>query len=173
MISSFPKFDEALSFEAEEKQMEIIMSAISAIRNRRAEMNVPPSKKAKIIIVTQKPELFQQGTSFFEKLASASTAVVQTDKSDIDANAVNIVVDSAEIFLPLEELVDKAKEIERLEKEKKQLEGEIKRVEGKLNNEGFVAKAPAKVIEEEREKGVKYRAMLDKVLESLKALENL
>ncbi|MBE7045605.1 MAG: valine--tRNA ligase [Ruminococcaceae bacterium] len=173
MISSFPKFDEALSFEAEEKQMEIIMSAISAIRNRRAEMNVPPSKKAKIIVVTQKPELFQQGTSFFEKLASASTAVVQTDKSDIDANAVNIVVDSAEIFLPLEELVDKAKEIERLEKEKKQLEGEIKRVEGKLNNEGFVAKAPAKVIEEEREKGVKYRAMLDKVLESLKALENL
>jgi len=173
MISSFPKFDEALSFEAEEKQMEIIMSAISAIRNRRAEMNVPPSKKAKIIVVTQKPELFQQGTSFFEKLASASTAVVQTDKSDIDANAVNIVVDSAEIFLPLEELVDKAKEIERLEKEKKQLEGEIKRVEGKLNNEGFVAKAPAKVIEEEREKGIKYRAMLDKVLESLKALENL
>lgn len=173
VISSFPVYKEDLSFGEEEKQMEIIMSAITAIRNRRAEMNVPPSKKAKIIIVTEKPELFEKGIPFFERLASASGATVQTTKDDISANAVHIVVESAEIFLPLDELVDKEKEAERLNKEKVQLEAEIKRVESKLNNPGFTAKAPEKVVAEEREKGDKYRDMLQKVLESLKVLEEV
>ena len=173
VISSFPKYDEALSFEAEEKQMEIIMAAVAAVRNRRAEMNVPPSKKAKMIVVTDNSELFSKGVSFFQKLASASDVEIQNTKDGIDANAVNIVVEAAEIFLPLGELVDKDKELERLQKEKTQLEGEIKRVEGKLNNPGFVAKAPEKVVAEEKEKGEKYRDMLEKVLESIKALENM
>ena len=170
MISSYPEYDESLVFEDDEKAMELIMEAITAIRNRRAEMNVPPSKKAKVIIVTDKTNVFSKGAMFFEKLASASEAVVQNDKSGISENAVNVVVPGAEIFLPLDELVDKEKELERLNAEKKKLEGEIKRVEGKLNNEGFVSKAPQKVIDEEKAKGIKYKEMLEKVLESIESL---
>ena len=173
MISQWPEYDEKLNFPQDEESMELIMQAISAIRNRRAEMNVPPSKKAKVIIVTAKTDVFTQGTAFFEKLASASEAVVQTDKSGISENAVNVVVPSAEIYLPLDELVDKSKELERLNTEKKKLEGEIKRVEGKLNNPGFVSKAPAKVVDEERAKGEKYKEMLAKVMESIKTMENI
>ncbi len=167
MISNYPEYSNELVFDEDEKSMELIMSAITAIRNRRAEMNVPPSKKAKAIIVTDKTAIFQNGAIFFEKLASASETVVQSDKSGVDASAVNIVVPSAEIFLPLDDLVDREKEIERLNAEKKKLEGEIKRVEGKLGNPGFTAKAPQKVVEEERAKGEKYKEMLEKVLESL------
>ncbi len=170
VISSFPTYEESLNFEEEEKQMEVIMSAISAVRNRRAEMNVPPSKKANMFIVTQDADLFRKGAVFFEKLASASHVSIQSDKNGIDKNAVGVVVEKAEIYLPLEELVDMKAEKERLEKEKKRLEGEIKRVEGKLGNPGFVSKAPEKVIAEEREKGEKYRAMLEKVVESLSAM---
>lgn len=173
VISSYPVYDEKLSFEKEEKQMEIIMSAITAVRNRRSEMNVPPSKKAKMIVVTQNADLFEKGIPFFEKLSSASEVCVRNTKDGIDSNAVNIVVEAAEIFLPLGELVDKDKEIERLTKEKKTLEAEIKRVESKLGNQGFVAKAPAKVVEEEKAKGEKYRDMLSKVLKSLEEIENL
>ena len=173
MISDWPVYDEKLKFAEAEESMELIMQAISAIRNRRAEMNVPPSKKAKVIIVTDKTDVFSKGTAFFEKLASASEAVVQTDKTGISENAVNVVVPSAEVFLPLDELVDKTKELERLNAEKKKLEGEIKRVEGKLSNQGFVAKAPAKVVEEEKAKGEKYKEMLEKVLESIKNMENM
>ena len=173
MISKWPEYDEKLNFPQDEESMELIMQAISAIRNRRAEMNVPPSKKAKVIIVTDKSDVFSQGTVFFEKLASASEAVVQSDKNGISENAVNVVVPSAEVFLPLDELVDKTKELERLNAEKKKLEGEIKRVEGKLSNQGFVAKAPAKVVEEEKAKGEKYKEMLEKVLESIKSMENM
>ena len=173
VISSFPKYDEELCFAAEEKQMEIIMAAITAVRNRRSEMNVPPSKKAKMIIVTDNTELFRKGIPFFEKLASASEVDVREEKTGIEKNAVNIVVEAAEIFMPLGELVDKDKEAERLGKEKKQLEAEIKRVEGKLNNPGFVSKAPASVVDEERAKGEKYREMLEKVLKSIEELNNL
>ncbi len=173
VISDYPKYNPALDFTEDEKNMELIMGAISAIRNRRSEMNVPPSKKAKVIIVTDKADIFSKGSVFFEKLASAQEAVITSDKSGIDANAVNIVVDSAEIFIPMGELVDKDKELLRLNAEKKKLEGEIKRVEGKLSNEGFVAKAPQKVIDEEKEKGRKYSEMLEKVLESIANLENM
>ncbi|MDD6213627.1 MAG: valine--tRNA ligase [Firmicutes bacterium] len=173
VISDYPKFDAKLCFAEDEKQMEIIMGAISAIRNRRAEMNVPPSKKAKVIIVTEKADVFGKGAAFFEKLASASETVIKSVKDGIDANSVNIVVAGAEIFIPMGELVDKDKELARLNAEKKKLEGEIKRVEGKLSNKGFVSKAPRKVIDEEREKGKKYSEMLEKVVESIKNLENI
>ncbi len=173
MISDFPKYDEKLNFFEEEKQTEMIMSAVVAIRNRRAEMNVPPSKKAQVIIVTDKADIFEKGTAYFEKLASAQNVEIKSTKDGIDQNAVNIVVDGAEIFMPLGELVDKEKELERLNKEKTKLEGEIKRVEGKLNNQGFVAKAPQKLIDEEKEKGEKYKEMLEKVLKSIEDMENL
>ena len=173
VISKFPEYSEALNFADDEKSMTLIMDAISAVRNRRAEMNVPPSKKAKTIIVTDKADIFAKGTVFFEKLASASEVVICDTNDGIDPNAVNIVVDGAQIYLPMSELVDKEKELARLEAEKKKLEGEIKRVEGKLNNPGFMAKAPEKLVAEEREKGDKYKAMLDKVLESLKAINEM
>ena len=167
MISSWPEYDKALDFEESAGEMQLIMEAIKAVRNRRLEMNVPPSKKADIIIVTDKEEIFKKGASFFEKLASAKNVTVTGDKSEVDSGAVHIVVPSAEIFLPMNELVDREKEIERLTAEKQRLEKEIKRVEGKLSNKSFVDKAPANVVDAEREKGVKYKEMLDKVLETL------
>ncbi len=173
MISAFPKYDESLDFPEAEKDMELIMAAISAIRNRRAEMNVPPSKKAKLIVVTDRKDLYEDGKEFFIKLASASEVEVLESIDSVPENAVNVVVEGASLYLPLSELVDKDKELERLNKEKKDLEGEIKRVEGKLSNQGFVAKAPANVVEEEKAKGIKYREMLDKVIESIKNLENM
>ena len=173
VVSKWPEYDEKLSFPKEEEDMNLIMDAVSAVRNRRAEMNVPPSKKAKVIIVTNKTDVFENGSAFFVKLASASEVEVKSDKSGIDANAVNIVVPSAEIYLPMSELVDKDKELERLNAEKKKLEGEIKRVEGKLNNQGFVAKAPQKVVDEERAKGEMYREMLNKVLENINNMEGM
>ncbi len=173
VISSYPQYDPSLVFEDEEAAMSLIMDAVTAVRNRRAEMNVPPSKKAKMVIVTSKSELFEKGKAFFKKLASASDVEIKTDKEGIDANAVNIVVADAEIYLPMSELVDKDKELARLNAEKKKLEGEIKRVEGKLSNQGFVSKAPQKVVDEERAKGEKYRGMLEKVIENIEAMESL
>ncbi len=173
VISKFPEYDEKLCFFDEDKSMGVIMNAISAVRNRRADMNVPPSKKAKTIIVTDKPDIFSKGVAFFERLASASEVVIASTNEGIDANAVNIVVDGAQIYLPMSELVDREKELARLETEKKKLEGEIKRVEGKLNNPGFMAKAPEKLVAEEREKGEKYKDMLQKVLDSIKAMNEM
>ena len=173
VISKWPEYDEKLVFEDDEQKMGVIMDAITAIRNRRAEMNIVPSRKAKLIIVTDKPDIFKSGEAFFVKLASASEVEIKANKDGIDANAVNVIVPSAEIFMPMSDLVDKDKELARLAAEKKRLEGELKRVEGKLNNQGFIAKAPQKVVDEEKAKGVKYREMLDKVLENIKAMENM
>ncbi len=171
VISSYPVYDPALVFEEEEAAMTLIMDAVSAVRNRRAEMNVPPSKKAKMIIVTSKPEIFGKGTAFFERLASASEVEIAGNKDGAELNSVNIVVAGAEIYLPMSELVDKEKELARLNDEKKKLEGEIKRVEGKLSNAGFVSKAPQKVVDEERAKGEKYKSMLEKVIENIEAMK--
>ena len=171
MISKWPEFDAGLCFPEDEKRMQIVMDAIRSIRNLRTQMNVVPSKKAKVIVVTENKALFEGTEIFFEKLASASETLIQSDKSGIGDNAVNAVVEGAEVFIPLDELVDKEKELERLTAEKQKLEGEIKRVESKLSNESFVAKAPQKVVDEERAKGEKYRAMLEKVLESLENLK--
>ena len=171
MISQWPKHSEELNFADAEKQMQIIMDAIRSVRNIRSQMNVVPSKKAKLIIVAEDTSVFENSRGYFEKLASASETVVTSVKDGIDDNAVNVVVEGATIYIPLDDLVDREKEIERLEKELKTLEGEIKRVEGKLSNEGFVKKAPAKVIEEEKKKGEKYAKMLSEVKESLSKLK--
>ncbi|MEE1014195.1 MAG: class I tRNA ligase family protein, partial [Clostridia bacterium] len=170
MIASFPVYDETLKNEQAEADMLMIMDSIKGIRNIRNEMNVPPSKKCTVYIVTDKTDVFTAGTAFYTKLASASEVQVQSDKSGIPENAVSVAVPGAEVLLPLDELVDKEKELARLNKEKARLEGEIKRVEGKLSNKGFTDKAPAAVVEEERKKGEKYKAMLETVLESLAKL---
>ncbi|MEN6316950.1 MAG: valine--tRNA ligase [Clostridiaceae bacterium] len=173
MISAWPKYDESLDFPEAEKDMELIMNAIKAVRNIKVEMNVPPSRKTKLIFVAgdAEREILGTGTKFFERLAGASEIVVQPDKKGIPQGAVAAVIAGAEIFIPLEDLVDIQKEIERLEKEKANLEKELERVDGKLNNASFVAKAPAKVIEEERAKKVKYSEMYEKLLERLRSLK--
>ncbi|QZY56239.1 valine--tRNA ligase [Crassaminicella profunda] len=174
MISQWPKYEENFVFEKEEKDMELIMDAIRSIRNIRAEMNVVPSKKAKVMVVASGDayDAINAGRSYFMTLASASEVILQDEKKNIPEDAMSAVVAGAEIFLPLDELVDFEKEVERLEKEKAKLEKELKRVNGKLSNQGFLAKAPANVIEEEKEKQEKYQTMMDQVLERLTTMKN-
>ncbi len=171
MISEWPKYDDKLSFPEDEKRMQLVMDAIRSIRNLRTQMNVVPSKKAKVIIVTDNKEVFEGTEVFFEKLASASETVIQSDMAGVGDNAVNAVTEGAQIYIPLDELVDKSKELERLTQEQKKLEDEIKRVESKLSNASFVEKAPQKIVDEEKAKGEKYKAMLSKVLESIEKLK--
>ena len=173
MISAWPQYDEKLDFPEAQKEMQLIMDAIKAVRNVKAEMNVPASRKNKLIFVTDAAngEVLSKGERLFERLAGASQIAVQHDKAGISADAVAAVIPGAEIYIPLEDLVDIEKEIERLEKEKANLEKELERVENKLNNAGFVAKAPANVVEEERAKKVKYTEMYEKLLERISSLK--
>lgn len=173
IVEQWPIYEEKRSYEDSEKAIEFIMESVKSIRNIRAEMNVVPSKKAKAIFVTSDNELSEilnTSERFFKTLASASEIQVTDNKDNIGEDAMSAVVGNCTIFLPLEELVDMEKEIERLEKEKEKLEGEIKRVKSKLSNEGFVNKAPKQVIDQEREKEVKYQQMMEKVLERLSSL---
>ena len=171
MISDWSVAKDELNFPVEEENLETIKEAIKGVRNMRSEMDVPPSKKAKLVIVTEETELFELGTAFYLKLAGASEVVVSKEKTKVPENAISVVVNKAEIFMPQDDLVDKAKEIERLNAEKKRLEAEIKRVEGKLSNESFVSKAPQAVVDKEKEKGEMYREMLSKVLDGLDKLK--
>lgn len=173
-ISKWPEYDESLKDLKAEKDMEYIIEAIREIRNIRTEMNVPFSRKAKIMVhVAEKDayEAFQNGEDYFKKLASASEVEFLKDKNDAPKNIVSAVTRGAELFIPLFDLVDMDKEIERLNKEKEKLEGEIKRVENKLSNEKFVSKAPEAVVNAEREKGDKYREMLNTVIERLQNIK--
>ena len=170
MVTDWPKASDALSFPTEEKQMEALIGAIRAIRNRRAEMNVPPSKKAALFIVTEQTDVYAPKTAkFFQKLASAANVTVCDSYSD--DTAVQIVTDSATFFIPLAEIIDMDKEIARLNAEIKKLHGEIERIEKKLNNPGFVAKAPEAVINGEKEKMKKYADTLAKTEDALKKIQ--
>ena len=170
MTSQWPLYTDSLSFPEEEKKMAVICDAIKSVRNIRTEMNVPPSRRASMIIVTDNKDLFESGIAFYEKLAGAKDVVVTDSEAGVPEGSVSVIVEGAKIFMPMDELIDTEKEKERLTKEKERLEAEIDRVEKKLSNQGFVAKAPAKLIEEEKAKGVKYREMYEKVLESLSKL---
>ncbi len=173
MISSWPEYREDYNFPEDEKQMALIMDAVKSIRNIRSEMNVPPSRKTKIIFVAgpEQVGVLKASGRFFERLAGASEISVQEDKAGISPDAVAAIVAGAEIYIPLEDLIDIDKEIERLVREKTNLEKELERVGSKLGNAGFTAKAPVKVIEEEKAKQAKYGEMYEKVLERLKALQ--
>ena len=175
MISAWPVYDSSMEFSEDEKDMELVMDAIKAVRNIKAEMNVPPAKKIKLIFVAGGSErrILKDGTKFIERLAGASEILIQADKAGVPDDAVTAVVPGAEIYIPLEDLVDIAKELDRLAKEKENLEKELERVNGKLSNEGFVSKAPAKVVEEERAKKAKYSEMYEKVLARIASLEKL
>ena len=169
MISEWCKYDEALNFPAEEAAMERIMSAIKAVRNRRAEMNVPPSKKAKLYIATKYINEFTDGSVFMNRLASASEVEVGAE-FEIEGS-VSVITESAKIFIPLNELVDFEAERARLQKELDAAKKDLQFVENKLNNPGFVAKAPEKVIAQEREKQAKYLAKITMLEESLEKLK--
>ncbi len=168
MISKWPEYNEKLSFEEDEKKVEKIIGAIRALRNLRAEMNVPMSKKAKMFIITDDEDTFNKGAGFFVKLGGASEVVVTSDKGLQVENAVSLVVEGAQILMPLGELVDLEKERERLSKERDYILSEIKRVDSRLSNPGFVNKAPQKLIDEEKAKKEKFEEMLKQVEEKLK-----
>ena len=168
MISEWPAFDDALSFTAEETEMERIMTAVRAIRNRRAEMNVPPSKKAKVYIATAHKATFEQGGVFMQKLASASEVEI-ADSFEIDG-AVCIVTQDAKIYIPMGELVDFEAEKARLNKELAAVQKDLDFVNNKLSNENFVAKAPANVVAAQREQAEKYAEKIAMLKESIAKL---
>lgn len=169
ITAEYPHYEEADDMLAEEEKMNLIMDGIRNVRNVRAEMNVPPSKKAKIIIVPtdDKRPAMEDGKEYFKSLASASEVEIQDNKDGIPEDAVSVVIDGVELFIPLDELVDFEKEKERLNKERDKALAEIKRVEGKLNNPGFVNKAPAKLVEEEKAKKEKFEEILHTIEERL------
>ena len=168
MISAYPTFDPAKVYKSEEDDVERIISCITAVRARRAEMNVPPSKKAKLIAVTKYADTFKNAEKILLKLASASE-VILADSYESD-DAVMIATDAGSIFIPLAEVIDFEKERARLTAEMKKNDGEIERIEKKLSNEGFVAKAPAAVIDGERAKLAKYLEVRESLTAALAKL---
>lgn len=169
MVSDFPVYDEALSYADDEAKFEKIIDAIKGIRATRTGMNVPPSVKAKVYIETAEQEIFKSGVMFFERLASASEVEI-ADKWDIP-DSVTVVTDCARIFIPLSDIIDVEKEMARLDKEKKAVQKDLDFLNGKLNNQGFLAKAPEKLIEAEKAKLAKAQEKMAKIEESIAALK--
>ena len=171
-ISKWPEYKVELKDEKAEENMNYIIEAIKDVRNARGDMDVPPSRKAKVFIyATEGKDAFEEGMVYFQKLASASEVVFLDSKAEAPENVVTVVTKGAEVYMPLLELVDLEKELERLNKEKEKLEKEIDRVEKKLCNEKFTAKAPVEVVEEEKAKGEKYKEMYNSVLQSIENLK--
>ena len=173
MISNWPVYKEEFSFPVEENAIETIKEAVRGIRNTRTSMNVAPSRKAKVYVVSAEEYLrsiFENGKVFFAALGYASEVIVQDNKNGIDSDAVSVVIPNGTIYMPFAELVDIAKEIERLENEEKRLNGELARVNGMLSNERFVSKAPAAKLQEEKDKLEKYTQMMEQVKERLSHL---
>lgn len=170
MISEWPIFDEDMDYKAEEEAVEVIKTAVKGIRNVRTDMNVPPSRKATVIVVSEEDKIrsiFESSKVFFATLGYAAEVIIQPDKNGISSDAVTAVIPGATIYMPFTDLVDVEKEIERLEKEQNRLEGELNRVKGMLSNEKFVSKAPEAKIAEEKAKMEKYKNMMEQVTERL------
>ena len=171
MTSRWPEYRADLSFPAEEAAMEAVMDTIKAIRGRRAEMNVPPSRKAEVLIVTATPDVYAQGSHFIQRLAYASE-VKFADAAPADVSGmVTAVTHNATAYLPLRELVDIAAELERIRKEIEKAQNGLRSVEQKLSNEKFVSRAPEAVVNAEREKAAKYQELIAKLEESAKAMQ--
>ena len=173
MISEWPKFAQERDYKSEEEAIELIKEAVRGIRNIRTQMNVAPSRKAAVFVVSDKEtvrSVFEEGRLFFASLAGASEVTIQADKSGIADDAVSVVIPNATVYIPFAELVDINQEIERLQKEEKRLESELARVNGMLNNEKFMSKAPEAKVAEERAKLEKYTQMAAQVRERLAQL---
>ena len=170
MIDAWPVYEDERNFEKEAENVDIIKNAVRAIRTVRTDMNVPPSRKAAVYVVSDKEEIrkvFEESSSFFAALGYASDVKVQADKTGIQDDAVSAVIHNAVIYIPFAELVDIEKELERLNKEKARLEGEIKRGEGMLGNPNFVNKAPEEKVNAEKEKLAKYKETYEQVCERI------
>ncbi len=170
MISAWPEYREEWAFAEDEAAVETIKEAVRGIRNARSEMNVPPSRKAHVIVVSEKAEsrnVFEKGRVFFASLCYAGQVSVQPDKAGIGDDAVSVMTKDAVIYMPLAELVDQDKELERLKKEEERLEKELSRVNGMLGNEKFISRAPQSKIDEEKKKLEKYTRMMEQVRERL------
>ena len=163
--ATWPKARAGCCFPAQEAKLEMAMEAIRAIRNIRAEADAAPSRKLRAIVLAEgeKAEIMKSGERYLKSIANITEVTFTENKADIPEEVMSAVIDGAEIYVPLDDLVDYKAELERLTKEKKKLEGEVERVVKKLSNPGFVGKAPEKVINEEKEKQVKYEEMLAKV----------
>ena len=176
MISSWPKYQNSRAYAKEENEIEIIKEAVRGIRNIRTQMNVAPSRKASVYVVSEDKtvcDAFQNGILFFASLAYAEEVFVQSNKEGIEQDAVSIVIPGASLYIPFAELVDIKQEIERLEKEEKRLTGEIERAKGMLSNEKFLSKAPEQKVAEEREKLNNYTHMLEQVRLRLQQLNGI
>ena len=173
MLSQYPVYSKDLEFGEDADTLDLIKEIIKSVRNAKAEMNVAPSKRISMFIrPSQKAEQMKNAVVYIEKLAGAEK-IVFVDETATFEQVVSLVSAGGEVFIPLGELVDKQKEIDRLTKEVNQVNSEIKRAEGKLNNQGFVAKAPASLIEQEKEKLAKYKDMLTKLNERIEELKKL
>ena len=168
--AQWPTYREEFAFAREEQAMEAVKDAISAVRARRAEMNVPPSRKAKIIIASQTPEIYAGGQNFITRLAYASEVEVGSQAPQDLNGMVTVSTHDATMYLPLAELVDIEKELERIQKELTKARENLERIEKKLQNESFVSKAPEAVVNAEREKADKARALIAKLEESAQAM---
>ncbi len=174
MLTSWPEFKEEYNFEQEEMEVERCKELVKAVRNRRSEMDVPPSRKAAVYLVSEKPEVrtvFDGLKDMYANLMGASEVTVQKDKEGIGEDAVSIVIPDAAVYIPLEDLVDMEKERERLTKEKERLTKELARSKGMLNNEKFLSKAPESKVLEEKEKLAKYEQMMQQVLAQLDSMK--
>ena len=175
MISSWPKFDKALDMVDDERAVEIVKEAVRSIRNVRTSMNVPPSKKAAMHVVSADSsirDIFEHNKDFFAMLAGASEVYIEANKDNIESDAVSAVIPEATVYIPLAELVDIAKEIERLSKEEARLEGELKRSAAMLSNEKFISKAPKEKIDEEKQKQQRYEQMMANIKSQLEHLKS-
>lgn len=171
MISSWPKYSEEFNFVNEEKQIEKIKQIIIGIRNIRTNMNVHPAKKSTLIFVTENDEeMIIDSQEFIKKLGFADKIIVQGNKNNIPQNAMSVLSEELEVYLPFDELVDIEEEKKRLQGEKQKLEAEVERASKMLSNPGFVNKAPENKIKEEKEKLERYKQMLENVEERLSKL---
>jgi valyl-tRNA synthetase len=171
MIEKYPEFTESLAFPQDEANFEMIMSAVRAVRARRAEMNVPPSKKPHLLIVTDKTEVFEAGRVYLSKLAYAGELTIQSAAPEGTDGMVAVVTEEAKLYMPLAELVDLEKERERINKELAKAQDELVKTQNKLQNESFVSKAPAQVVNVEREKVEKLTSLIENLKESLNGLK--
>ena len=170
MIERYPEFSPELDFPADEADFETVMTAIRAVRSRRAEMNVPPSKKPHLIIVTDREDVFRRGETYLSKLAYAGSVELRAEAPESTDGMVSVVTDEARMFMPMAELVDLEAERARIEKALAKAQKELESQEKKLSNEAFIAKAPEKIVAQEREKAEKARALIENLTESLKNL---
>ena len=173
IIAKWPEFRSDLQFAKEEAEMESVMDAIRAIRNRRAEMNVPPSRKAALFVLSSKAHMYKEGEGFIQRLAYAENVTILTKEPENIDGMVCCTTADAKLYIPMGELVDIAKELERIDKELEKARKNLAMLEGKLSNENFVARAPQAVVDAEREKAAKAKDLIVQLEESAAALKNL